>query len=113
MAILRERIPLPGKLGKVFDIRLGLPREKDIDYAKRYRDQKPNENTRINKFRSFVSSAEGLARPNRFIAIVNLPSGLKGLLDPDIGAIGLGSEFAEYSAQSDATHKLNNIIRER
>tara|TARA_Y100000310_G_scaffold331776_1_gene405984 strand:- start:6729 stop:7805 length:1077 start_codon:yes stop_codon:yes gene_type:complete len=109
MAIIRERIPLPGKLGKVFDIRLGLPREKDIDYAKRYRDMKPNENTRINKFRSLVSSAEGLARPNRFIAIVNLPSGLKGTLHPD----QRGSEFAEYSAQSDATHKLNNTIRER
>ena len=113
MAILRERIPLPGKLGKVFDIRLGLPREKDIDYAKRYRDQKPNENTRINKFRSFVSSAEGLARPNRFIAIVNLPSSLKGTHDPDLGAIARGFEFAEYSAQSSATHKLNNTIRER
>jgi hypothetical protein len=113
MAILRERIPLPGKLGKVFDIRLGLPREKDIDYAKRYRDQKPNENTRINKFRSLVSSAEGLARPNRFIAIVNLPSALKGVSPGHPSGVGSNPEFAQYSIQSKTTQDLNNVIRDR
>ena len=113
MAIIRERIPLPGKLGKVFDIRLGLPREKDIDYAKRYRDQKPNENTRINKFRSLVSSAEGLARPNRFIAIVNLPSALKGVSPGHPSGVGSNPEFAQYSIQSKATQDLNNVIRDR
>ena len=115
MAILRERIPLPGKLGKVFDIRLGLPREKDIDYAKRYRDMKPNENTRINKFRSFVSSAEGLARPNRFIAIVNLPSPLQSNsgTDYESEAYGVGGEFAQYSTQQAMTRTLNDVIKDR
>ena len=117
MAILRERIPLPGKLGKIFDIRLGLPRERDIDYAKRYRDQKPNENTRINKFRSFVSSAEGLARPNRFIAIVNLPSPLQmsqGSPAHDFDFLGgQGAEFTQYRTQSAMTQNLNDVIRDR
>ena len=115
MAILRERIPLPGKLGKIFDIRLGLPRERDIDYAKRYRDQKPNENTRINKFRSFVSSAEGLARPNRFIAIVNLPSPLQSNsgTDYESEAYGVGGEFAQYSTQQAMTRTLNDVIKDR
>ena len=113
MAILRERLPLPGKLGKIFDIRIGLPREKDIDYAKRYKDQKPNENTRINKFRSLVSSAEGLARPNRFIAIVNLPSALKGVSPGNPSGVGSNPEFAQYSIQSKTTQDLNNVIRDR
>ena len=115
MAILRERIPLPGKLGKIFDIRLGLPRERDIDYAKRYRDQKPNENTRINKFRSFVSSAEGLARPNRFIAIVNLPSPLQSNsgTDYESEAYGVGGEFAQYQTQQSMTGTLNDVIKDR
>ena len=109
MAIIRERIPLPGKLGKIFDIRLGLPRDRGFDpvkEARRYKDQAANPDTRINRFRGMISSAEGLARPNKFIAVVNLPTLLYGYA-------GESNGFVEYTAQRDVTHELNNIIRDR
>ena len=110
MAIIRERIPLPGKLGKIFDIRLGLPRDRGFDpvkEAKRYhQDSQPNENTRINKMRSFLSQAEGLARPNRFIAVVNIPQALQT-------AVESSQEFVEYTTQQAMTSSLNNLIRDR
>ena len=110
MAIIRERIPLPGKLGKIFDIRLGLPRDRGFDpvkEAKRYhQDSQPNENTRINKMRSFLSQAEGLARPNRFIAVVNIPQALQT-------AVESSQEFVEYTTQQEMTSSLNNLIRDR
>ena len=109
MAIIRERIPLPGKLGKIFDIRLGLPRDRGFDpvkEARRYKDQAANPDTRINRFRGMISSAEGLARPNRFIAVVNVPR-------PLYNNIGASDGFAEYTTQLEATSQLNNVIRER
>jgi len=111
MAILRERIPLPGKLGKIFDIRLGLPRDRGFDpnkEAKRYEATRPNERTRVNVFRSMVSQGEGLARPNKFIAVVNLPQALK-----TSSSFNASKEFAEYSTQQVHTTTLHNLIRDR
>ena len=106
MAIIRG-----GKrIGGIFDIRIGLPRDKGFDpveASKRIEQSRVQSNTTINKVRSLVSSGEGLARPNKFIAVINFPSQLTSQTNFD------GSEFAEYQTALDYTTNLKNDIRER
>ena len=105
MAIIRKGI----KIG-TFDIRLGLPRDRGFDpaeAAKRIKQSRPSGRSTISKFRSMVSSGEGLARSNKFIVVVNFPGGL--LEDSNFD----GSEFAEYQTASDFTTNLKNDIKER
>ena len=98
-----------GKRFGVFDIRIGLPRDKGFDpvEASKRISQRANPQTTINKFRALVSSGEGLARSNKFIAVINLPSGVTAQTDFD------GSEFQEYQTAADYTNTLKNDIRER
>ena len=105
MAIVRKGI----KIG-TFDIRLGLPRDRGFDpaeAAKRIQNSRPSGNSTISKFRSMVSSGEGLARSNKFIVVVNFPGGLLESTNFD------GSEFAEYQTAHDFTTNLKNDIKER
>jgi len=98
-----------GKRFGVFDIRIGLPRDKGFDpvEASKRISQRANPQTTINKFRALVSSGEGLARSNKFIAVINFPSGVTAQTDFD------GSEFAEYQTAADFTNTLKTDIRER
>ena len=61
-----------GKRFGVFDIRIGLPRDKGFDpvEASKRINQRANPQTTVNKFRALISSGEGLARSNKFIAVI-------------------------------------------
>ena len=98
-----------GKRFGVFDIRIGLPRDKGFDpvEASKRINQRANPQTTVNKFRALVSSGEGLARSNKFIAVINFPSGVTAQTQFD------GSEFAEYQTAADFTNTLKTDIRER
>ena len=98
-----------GKRFGVFDIRIGLPRDKGFDpvEASKRINQRANPQTTVNKFRALISSGEGLARSNKFIAVINFPSGVTADTTFD------GSEFQEYQTASEFTNNLKNDIRER
>ena len=105
MAIFRGGV----KIG-TFDIRVGLPRDRGFDpveASKRIQTSRPSGASTLSKFRSMVSSGEGLARSNQFIVVINFPSGL--LQDTQL----LGSEFQEFSTQSQFTQQLKTDIRDR
>ena len=74
MAIIRG-----GKRIGTFDIRFGLPRDKGFDpvEASKRINQRVNKNTTINKFRSMVTQADGLARQNKLIVVINFPTGAR------------------------------------
>ena len=93
----------------VVDIRIGLPRDKGFDpvEASKRINQRANPQTTVNKFRALISSGEGLARSNKFIAVINFPSGVTADTTFD------GSEFQEYQTASEFTNNLKNDIRER
>ena len=88
-----------GKRFGVFDIRIGLPRDKGFDpvEASKRINQRANPQTTVNKFRALISSGEGLARSNKFIAVINFPSGVTAQTDFD------GSEFQEYQTATEFT----------
>ena len=70
MAIFRG-----GKRVGPFDIRVGLPRGKEYDNIPgdpRIK-QKANPETTLNRFRSAISKAEGVARNTRFLVRIGLP----------------------------------------
>ena len=70
MAIFRQ-----GKRVGPFDIRIGLPRGKEYDNIPgdpRIK-QRANPETTLNRFRSAISKAEGVARNTRFLVNINLP----------------------------------------
>ena len=75
MAILRG-----GKRIGNFDLRIGLPRDRSLDNVnadERLR-RKPggNPESTINRFIAEVNQGEGMARPNRYIVIINPPQKL-------------------------------------
>tara|TARA_Y100000004_G_scaffold195925_1_gene264343 strand:- start:750 stop:1772 length:1023 start_codon:yes stop_codon:yes gene_type:complete len=105
MAIFRGGV----KIG-TFDIRVGLPRDRGFDpveASKRIKTSRPSGASTLSKFRSMVSSGEGLARSNKFIVVINFPSGV--LQDSD----ALGSEFSLFQTQSEFTDQIKNEIRDR
>ena len=70
MAILRG-----GRRIGNYDIRVGLPRDRSlVDVEKDPRlKREPGGSGQIQRFQSQVNQGEGLARPNRFIVMFNLP----------------------------------------
>ena len=105
MAIIRQRLPIPGP----FDIRLGLPRGKHFDpkFAKKQLAQKANPNTTINRFRSMVAGAEGLYRPAKFFVVLEFPN---RALDGDTFE---GLEFQEYRTDLQFLTETKNSIKDR
>ena len=88
MAIVRQGI----KIG-TFDIRFGLPRDRGFDpeeASKRIKTSRPSGQSTLSKFRSMVSSGEGLARSNKFIVVINFPN---TILDKNTFSQMGGSEF--------------------
>ena len=74
MAILRG-----GRRIGNFDIRLGLPRDKSlVDIAKDPRLQRqPGGSGVLQRFQAQINQGEGMARPNRFLVIINPPQKLQ------------------------------------
>ena len=105
MAIIRQRLPIPGP----FDIRLGLPRGKHFDpkRAKEQLAQKANPNTTINRFRSMVAGAEGLYRPAKFFVVVEFPN--RALQGDSFE----GLEFQEYRTDLQFLTETRNSIKDR
>ena len=104
MAIIRQRLPIPGP----FDIRIGLPRGKQFDpkRAKELNSQKANPNTTINRFRSMVAGAEGLYRPAKFLVVLEFPSSLRT-------DSFQGFEFEEYRTNLQFLNETRNSIKDR
>jgi hypothetical protein len=104
MAIIRQRLPIPGP----FDIRIGLPRDKGFDpqKARERLSQKANGNTTINRFRSMVAGAEGLYRPAKFLVVLEFPAPIATDSFRD-------DEFIEYQTDLQFTNELKNNTRER
>jgi len=73
MAVLRG-----GRRIGNFDIRVGMPRDRSlVDVAKDPRLQrKPGGSGVIQRFQAQINQGEGMARPNRFIVIINPPQKL-------------------------------------
>tara|TARA_E500000178_G_scaffold301602_1_gene310582 strand:+ start:597 stop:1541 length:945 start_codon:yes stop_codon:yes gene_type:complete len=90
MAILRG-----GRRIGNFDIRLGLPRDKSlVDIAKDPRLQRqPGGSGVLQRFQAQINQGEGMARPNRFLVIINPPARAK-LSNAEL----LASEFGGGSA---------------
>ena len=106
MAIIRQGIKIGG-----FDVRIGLPRDPGFDpvQAQKRVDQSRlsiNRNTEVNKFRSFISEGNGLARTNRYMVVINFPNKL-------ITQQNLDQEFEEYQIASDYTNSLHKSIKDR
>ncbi len=70
MAVLRG-----GRRIGNFDIRLGLPRDKSlVDIAKDPRLQRqPGGSGVLQRFQAQINQGEGMARPNRFLVVINPP----------------------------------------
>ena len=91
MAILRG-----GRRIGNYDIRVGIPRDRSLDNVngdERLR-RKPggNPESTINRFIAELNQGEGLARPNRFIVMFNLPERAK-IDDGNQEARIMASEF--------------------
>ena len=73
MAILRG-----GRRIGNYDIRIGMPRDRSlVDVAKDHRLQrKPGGSGVIQRFQAQINQGEGMARPNRYIVIINPPQKL-------------------------------------
>ena len=73
MAVLRG-----GRRIGNYDIRIGMPRDRSlVDVAKDPRLQrKPGGSGVIQRFQAQINQGEGMARPNRFIVIINPPQKL-------------------------------------
>ena len=104
MAIIRQRLPLPGP----FDIRIGLPRGKHWDpkRAKKQMAQKANPQSTINRFRSMVAGAEGLYRPAKFMVVLEFPK----IFDEETFK---GPEFSEYKDDINQVFGIKDSLRER
>ena len=76
MAILRGGTKIFGQ-----DIRIGFPRDRSLDNInKDHRLQRSpggNPETTINRFIAQVNQGEGLARPSRYLVVIQQPATLK------------------------------------
>ena len=117
MAIFRQ-----GKRVGPFDIRIGLPRGKEYDNipGDPRLKQRANPETTINRFRSAISKAEGVARNTRFLVNISLPKNNALLrttlkerkipfdsVNSEASAAGAGSSEAADKAQDQAGQSLN------
>ena len=96
MAILRG-----GRRIGNFDIRLGLPRDKSlVDVAKDPRLQrKPGGSGVLQRFQAQINQGEGMARPNRFIVIINPPQSIV----TDTRATGPAGQYVDEGSLKDLT----------
>jgi len=90
MAILRG-----GRRIGNYDIRIGLPRDRSLDNvnADERLGRKPggNPETTINRFIAQVNQGEGLARPTRYLVVIQPPQNLK----TSTKAVGPGGRYSE------------------
>jgi len=102
MAILRGGTKIFGH-----DIRIGLPRDRSLDNvnADERLGRKPggNPETTINRFIAQVNQGEGLARPSRYLVVIQPPQTLKTLTK----AVGPGGRYTE--TMSAAEGGLNEL----
>jgi len=133
MAIVRGGL---GRIGGVFDIRLGLPRDKGFDPAatrkrieginraelerqrregdfdeaaveNRLAKTRPQRQTRINRFTSMMKSAGGFYRPNKFMVEIFLPSALS------TDNILKNAEFIMYQTSFKGVTDTRNTLGDR
>ena len=104
MAILRG-----GRRIGNFDIRLGLPRDKSlVDVAKDPRLQrKPGGSGVLQRFQAQINQGEGMARPNRFIVIINPPQKLQLNSDPIDQEQGFGDNNGNLNDLKSAAVREN------
>jgi len=76
MAILRGGTKIFGQ-----DIRIGLPRDRSLDNINKdprlQRTPGGNGETTINRFIAQINQGEGLARPSRYLVVIQPPATLK------------------------------------
>ena len=94
MAILRG-----GRRIGNYDIRIGMPRDRSlVDVAKDPRLQrKPGGAGVIQRFQAQINQGEGMARPNRFIVIINPPQNLA----TQPRAVGPAGQYTDYGDNND------------
>jgi len=96
MAILRG-----GRRIGNYDIRIGLPRDRSLDNvnADERLGRKPggNPETTINRFIAQVNQGEGLARPTRYLVVIQPPQTLK----TNTKAVGPGGRYTETTSAAD------------
>jgi len=105
MAIIRQRLPIPGP----FDIRIGLPRGKHWD-PKRHKKQmaqKANPNTSLNRFRSYVSAGEGLYRPSKFLVVLEFPEIMRS------DETFKGTEWTDYQTDFNFMQDVKQNVKDR
>ena len=105
MAILRG-----GRRIGNFDIRLGLPRDKSlVDIAKDPRLQRqPGGSGVLQRFQAQINQGEGMARPNRFLVIINPPARSK-LSNAELLASEFGGGSAGTNNDLESLNTANNM----
>ena len=105
MAVLRG-----GRRIGNFDIRLGLPRDKSlVDIAKDPRLQRqPGGSGVLQRFQAEINQGEGMARPNRFLVIINPPARSK-LSNAELLASEFGGGSAGTNNDLESLNTANNI----
>mgnify|MGYP003138891796 FL=1 len=104
MAILRGGLKIFGQ-----DIRIGLPRDRSLDNvnADERLGRKPggNPETTINRFIAQVNQGEGLARPSRYLVVIQPPATTKTIEK----AVGPGGRYKDfYSAAEGGINELES-----
>ena len=105
MAVLRG-----GRRIGNFDIRLGLPRDKSlVDIAKDPRLQRqPGGSGVLQRFQAQINQGEGMARPNRFLVIINPPARSK-LSNAELLASEFGGGSAGTNNDLESLNTANNM----
>ena len=105
MAVLRG-----GRRIGNFDIRLGLPRDKSlVDIAKDPRLQRqPGGSGVLQRFQAEINQGEGMARPNRFLVIINPPARSK-LSNAELLASEFGGGSAGTNNDLESLNTANNV----
>ena len=105
MAVLRG-----GRRIGNFDIRLGLPRDKSlVDIAKDPRLQRqPGGSGVLQRFQAEINQGEGMARPNRFLVIINPPARSK-LSNAELLASEFGGGSAGTNNDLESLNTANNM----
>ena len=105
MAVLRG-----GRRIGNFDIRLGLPRDKSlVDVAKDPRLQRqPGGSGVLQRFQAQINQGEGMARPNRFLVIINPPARSK-LSNAELLASEFGGGSAGTNNDLESLNTANNM----
>ena len=96
MAILRGGTKIFGQ-----DIRIGLPRDRSLDNVNKdprlQRTPGGNGETTINRFIAQINQGEGLARPSRYLVVIQPPATLK----LNTKSVGPGGRFTETTSAAE------------